>query len=103
MFTDKSQIKNTHKPGDPYGFPRKMRVVEGMDMDTSVSSSISECMLEYHEKENAIFNPIKVVPEIEGPIIKQSGGYLKETTPDTESARSGDGSTAPVKLQTFLM
>ncbi|KAK6741970.1 hypothetical protein RB195_009694 [Necator americanus] len=82
------------KPGDPYGFPRKMRVVEGMDMDTSVSSSISECMLEYHEKENAIFNPIKVVPEIEGPIIKQSGGYLKETTPDTESARSGDGSTA---------
>ncbi|EYB83928.1 hypothetical protein Y032_0327g2618 [Ancylostoma ceylanicum] len=82
------------KLSDAFSSPRKLMVVENMDVDTSAATSSSECVLEDPEKENAMFNPLKLTPEVEGTVIKQSGGYLKETTPDVESARSGGSSTA---------
>ncbi|KIH52146.1 OTU-like cysteine protease, partial [Ancylostoma duodenale] len=87
----KGSTSSHAESGDqPYGLSRL--ALSPLKMNRAASAK--EDKLEDPEKENAMFNPLKLTPEVEGTVIKQSGGYLKETTPDVESARSGGSSTA---------
>ncbi|VDK59653.1 unnamed protein product, partial [Cylicostephanus goldi] len=67
---------------------QKLVIVDDVTMESSEES------VGLLEKENALYSPLKLVPDAEGRVIKQSGGYLKENSPEVGSTRSGSGSTA---------
>ncbi|KHJ95009.1 OTU-like cysteine protease [Oesophagostomum dentatum] len=92
---NRSTSGKDEKISESFGAPRKVKILENVGVDSTADSSTSDCLvIDDQEKENSLLSPLKLGAEAGAAVIKQSGGYLKETTPDTESARSGDGSTA---------